>query len=56
MRIEYWRSTPSFLSLNDKERKLRLEGVDALVTNVPDVCVAVSTADCVPCLVICAGS
>ena len=32
----------SFLSLNDKERKLRLEGVDALVTNVPDVCVAVS--------------
>lgn len=40
----------SFLSLNDKERKLRLEGVDALVTNVPDVCVAVSTADCVPVL------
>ena len=40
----------SFLSLNDKERKLRLEGVDALVTNVPNVCVAVSTADCVPVL------
>ena len=40
----------SFLSLNDKERKQRLEGVDALVTNVPDVCVAVSTADCVPVL------
>ena len=27
-----------------------MEGVDALVTNVPDVCVAVSTADCVPVL------
>lgn len=40
----------SFLSLDDEERKLRLEGVDALVTNIPDVCVAVSTADCVPVL------
>lgn len=27
-----------------------MEGVDALVTNVPDVCIAVSTADCVPVL------
>lgn len=40
----------SFLSLDDKGRKRRLEGVDALVTDVPGVCVAVSTADCVPVL------
>lgn len=40
----------SFLSLDEKERKRRLEGVDALVTNLPEVCVAVSTADCVPLL------
>ncbi len=39
-----------FFSLDDKERKARLEGVDALVTDVPDVCVAISTADCVPIL------
>ena len=41
---------PVFLSLPLDEQRSYLYGVDALVTNVPDVCVAVSTADCVPLL------
>lgn len=32
------------------ERHQRLEGVDAVFTNVPGVCVGVSTADCIPVL------
>lgn len=39
-----------FINLSFEERKERLEGIDALVTDVPNVCVAVSTADCVPVL------
>lgn len=39
-----------FLSLGEEERKERLRGVDALVTDVPEICVAISTADCVPVL------
>ena len=41
---------PSFLSLPLEEQQLYMHGVDALVTDVPDVCIAVSTADCVPVL------
>lgn len=41
---------PFFLSLPLDEQRIYLDGVDALATNVPDVCVAVSTADCVPVL------
>ena len=33
-----------------EEQQLYMHGVDALVTNVPGVCIAVSTADCVPVL------
>ena len=39
-----------FLSLLPDERRLRLEGVDALMTDVADVCIGVSTADCIPVL------
>lgn len=39
-----------FLSLGEEEQKERLRGVDALVTDVPGICVAISTADCVPVL------
>lgn len=39
-----------FLTLPPSEQAERLEGVDALMTDVPEVCVAVSTADCVPVL------
>ena len=39
-----------FLSLSASERQQRLEGVDALMTDVPEVCIGVSTADCIPVL------
>ena len=43
--------TSSFQALSPEEQKAFLQGVDALVTDVPGVCVAVTTADCVPVLV-----
>ena len=33
-----------------EERQQRLEGIDALMTNVAGVCIGVSTADCIPVL------
>ena len=41
----------SFLRLSAEERKERLEGVDALMTNLANVCIGVSTADCIPVLI-----
>ena len=40
----------AFLQLSASERKERLEGVDALMTNVSGICIGVSTADCIPIL------
>ena len=40
----------SFLHLPAAERQELLEGVDALMTNLPGVCIGVSTADCIPVL------
>jgi YfiH family protein len=40
----------AFLRLSSDEQKLRLEGVDAVMTSVPGVCIGVSTADCIPVL------
>lgn len=40
-----------FIALSADTKKMILEGVDAVFTNVPGVCVAVSTADCIPVLV-----
>ena len=40
----------SFLHLSAAERQEELEGVDALMTNLPGVCIGVSTADCIPVL------
>ncbi len=40
----------SFLSRSQQEQEACLHGIDALITNQPDVTVAVSTADCVPLL------
>ena len=40
----------AFLTLSKVEKEEALEGVDGLVTNVPDVCIGVSTADCIPVL------
>ena len=39
-----------FLCLTAAEQEPQLEGVDALVTGLHDVCISVSTADCVPVL------
>ncbi|WP_308587756.1 peptidoglycan editing factor PgeF [uncultured Parabacteroides sp.] len=40
-----------FLSLTTVRQKEEMNGKDALVTDMPGVCIAVSTADCVPVLV-----
>lgn len=40
-----------FFSLPDSTRKMLMEGVDAVMTNVPDTIIGVSTADCIPVLV-----
>ena len=39
-----------FTSLNGEEQSNLLQGVDAIVTAMPRVCIGVSTADCVPIL------
>jgi hypothetical protein len=41
----------AFLRLSAEGQKARLEGVDALMTNLVDVCIGVSTADCIPVLI-----
>jgi len=40
----------SFLQLPTNERNRYLHGVDALFTNLPEVCIGITTADCVPLL------
>ena len=44
------RISPDFLSYDDARREEYLEGVDAVMTDMPRVCVGVSTADCIPVL------
>ena len=39
-----------FLKLDDEGRNAALEGIDAVVTAIPQICIGVSTADCVPVL------
>ena len=38
----------TFFRLSDEVRRQVLEGIDALMTNEPNVCIGVSTADCIP--------
>ena len=40
----------AFLSKNPLEQALALDGVDALSTQLPDICICVRTADCIPVL------
>lgn len=40
----------TFLSLNIREKRERLEGIDAVVTREKGCCLCISTADCVPVL------
>lgn len=39
-----------FATLPDGVKKMLLEGVDAVITNIPGMCIGVSTADCIPVL------
>ena len=41
----------AFLACSEEERRERLEGVDAIMTNLYGVCIGVSTADCIPVLI-----
>lgn len=41
----------SFLSLTGQEQTDRLKGVDALITAEKDICIAITTADCIPILI-----
>lgn len=47
---EVFQIRDSFLKQTEEERNLSLEGVDALVTNIPGICLCISTADCIPVL------
>lgn len=40
----------AFMTGGDDVRRAVLEGVDALVTDLPELCIGVSTADCIPVL------
>ncbi len=40
-----------FMTLSDNDKYLSLNGVDALITNQKDICVGITTADCVPILI-----
>ncbi len=42
--------TPEFLNLSEEEQRESLEGVDAVMTQVKELCIGVSTADCIPLL------
>lgn len=40
-----------FFSLPDNTRQMLMEGVDAVMTNVPNAIIGVSTADCIPVII-----
>lgn len=48
--VEIRQMDHSFFSLSPTDRASMLEGVDALITDMKDVCIGVSTADCIPIL------
>lgn len=40
----------TFLAANTGQRHDRLQGIDALITRLPGICLCISTADCIPIL------
>lgn len=40
-----------FLQMSDLDKKNYLDSVDAIITNLPQICIGVTTADCVPVLI-----
>ena len=49
--VEVRRVTQDFFDLSASEQQEVLEGVDALMTDVKEVCIGVSTADCIPLII-----
>jgi hypothetical protein len=49
--IEVRQINADFFSLTDDDRQAFLEGVDAVMTDMKEVCIGVSTADCIPVLI-----
>lgn len=49
--VEVRQIDEEFLTLSSADRKVVLEGVDAVMTHLPGVCLGVSTADCIPLLI-----
>ena len=41
----------TFFRLSEEVQRQVLEGIDALMTNMPGVCIGVSTADCIPIII-----
>ena len=41
----------AFLQLSSDERKERLEGIDAVISDIPDTLLCISTADCIPVII-----
>ena len=50
--IEVRQLGKEYFSLPENVRKMVVEGVDALITDLPSVCIGVSTADCIPVLLL----
>jgi len=48
---EVRRIDETYFSLSASDRQSFLEGVDAVMTSCPEVCIGVSTADCIPVLI-----
>lgn len=38
----------AFMALDEEERKARMEGIDAVIYDVRNACIGISTADCIP--------
>ena len=49
-RIECRAIAPEFFALPDKIRMMLLDGVDCVLTDIKNLCIGVSTADCIPIL------
>lgn len=46
--VEIRQIAPEFFPLEEETQKMLLEGVDAVMTDMTNVCIGVSTADCIP--------
>ncbi len=49
--IEIMQIAPDFLGLPQSVKDMILEGVDGVMTDIKDLCIGVSTADCIPIII-----